>query len=202
MVCFFAASVHSLFPKSFLWVNLEDQTHICAVCFRIGTVMSLGFCFDLNLFSPPVPVAPPSYSLVLLHGNNKAWVVTCLPIYLDFRGRCFQSKLSGEVASLKLHLEQYPQVAQLDQQLHSLRAQLADARIRLSNTTATLLDSNRLAELEQAFRSLQAASLKGWCFTCWRGWSALCVALVVFLIWEVIWNDQCLFRSHFLYIYT
>ncbi|XP_076449175.1 kinesin-like protein KIF15 [Babylonia areolata] len=67
-------------------------------------------------------------------------------------------QLCEDVASLKARLDQYPQVSQMDQQLHSLRAQLTDARIRLGNTTASLLDSNRLADLENTFQELQAAS--------------------------------------------
>ncbi|KAK7114455.1 kinesin-like protein KIF15 isoform X2 [Littorina saxatilis] len=67
------------------------------------------------------------------------------------------AKIQEDIEGLKSQLEQYPQISQLDHQLHSLRAQLADARIRLSSTQATLLDSNRLTELEKAFQELQSA---------------------------------------------
>ncbi|KAK7481717.1 hypothetical protein BaRGS_00027090 [Batillaria attramentaria] len=68
------------------------------------------------------------------------------------------NKVEEDIAAMKQQMEQYPQVSRLDHELHNLRAQLADARIRLSNTTATLLDANRLAQLEQAYRDLQATS--------------------------------------------
>ncbi|KAL8592975.1 hypothetical protein ACOMHN_017905 [Nucella lapillus] len=67
------------------------------------------------------------------------------------------SKVYEDLAAVKTRLDQYPQMSQMDQQLHSLRAQLTDARIRLSNTTAALLNSNRLADLAEAFNALQAA---------------------------------------------
>lgn len=75
--------------------------------------------------------------------------------------KTFQNKLQEDIATLKQQFDQYPQISHLDNELHNLRAQLADARIRLNSTTAPLLDSNRLAQLEQSLHDLQIASKRG-----------------------------------------
>lgn len=66
-------------------------------------------------------------------------------------------KTEEDIAAMKHLMDQQPHVAGLDRELHNLRAQLADARIRLNNSAATLLDPGRLQQLEQVFRDLQAA---------------------------------------------
>nr|KAG5695559.1 hypothetical protein BaRGS_033981 [Batillaria attramentaria] len=71
------------------------------------------------------------------------------------------NKVEEDIAAMKQQMEQYPQVSRLDHELHNLRAQLADAPHPSLNTTATLLDANRLAQLEQAYRDLQATSRRG-----------------------------------------
>jgi hypothetical protein len=61
---------------------------------------------------------------------------------------------------MKKALDQYPQLSQMDHQLHTLKAQLADAHIRLSNAASTV-DSSRLQELQETFRALQEKHSKG-----------------------------------------
>ncbi|PVD20409.1 hypothetical protein C0Q70_18563 [Pomacea canaliculata] len=68
------------------------------------------------------------------------------------------ARLEEDLASLKTQLDQFPQTLHMHNELHNLRAQLSDARLRLASTTSGLLDSNRLAVLEQALHELQAVS--------------------------------------------
>lgn len=75
-----------------------------------------------------------------------------------------QARLEEDLASLKTQLDQFPQTLHMHNELHNLRAQLSDARLRLASTTSGLLDSNRLAVLEQALHELQAVSKQGLLF--------------------------------------
>lgn len=72
--------------------------------------------------------------------------------------------MEEDLASLKTQLDQFPQTLHMHNELHNLRAQLSDARLRLASTTSGLLDSNRLAVLEQALHELQAVSKQGLLF--------------------------------------
>ena len=49
----------------------------------------------------------------------------------------------------------------MEQQAQGLKAKLADAEIRLTHTTAALLDAARLAALEKHFAQMQAADKRG-----------------------------------------